>query len=104
MSLILLFSGHIFGPYGGEGGYEFLAEPPRPDCYLGWISGRSNVKLDNISFHWRCPVLVRRPEKQQPDNILSDIEYYSSSMASMPSSVTNLTVVLMIIGLLYLRR
>ena len=32
--------GHVFGPYGGSGGYSFTAKPPNSDCYLAWISGK----------------------------------------------------------------
>lgn len=40
---------------GGTGGYHFEARPPETDCYLAWISGRANLRLDSITFHWRCP-------------------------------------------------
>ena len=56
-------SGRIYGPYGGNGGRYFEAIPPKPynkegrkmQCFLGWISGQSDQRLDGISFHWKCP-------------------------------------------------
>lgn len=53
--------GNTFGPYGGPGGYAFTAKPPKSECFLGWISGYSNLRLDAISFHWRCPINYDRP-------------------------------------------
>ena len=29
--------------------------PPKPSCNLGYISGKSDLRLDKIVFHWRCP-------------------------------------------------
>ena len=40
--------GHVFGPYGGSGGYSFTAKPPNSDCYLAWISGK--VKSFGTTF------------------------------------------------------
>ena len=57
-------NGYTFGPYGGTGGYAFTAKPPKSQCYLGWISGYSNLRLDAISFHWRCPINTDRPPDQ----------------------------------------
>ncbi len=48
-------SGHQHGPFGGAGGIRFDARPPRADCFLAYISGRAFLRLDAISFHWRCP-------------------------------------------------
>ena len=58
-----IFSGNVYGPYGGNGGVHFEAKPPESynkegkkiHCYLGWISGQSDQRLDAISFHWKCP-------------------------------------------------
>ena len=33
-------------------------------CYLAWISGRAFLRLDAVSFHWRCPGRKR----QRPDD------------------------------------
>ena len=32
-----------------------ISVSPREDCYLGYISGKSDLRLDQILFHWRCP-------------------------------------------------
>lgn len=48
--------GNVFGPYGGSGGYAFTAQPPANDCFLAWISGKANLRLDSVAFHWRCPL------------------------------------------------
>ena len=50
---LLVFSGNRYGPYGGTGGVHFEAVPPERDCYLACISGRSDLRLDSITFHWR---------------------------------------------------
>jgi len=64
--------GHVFGPYGGSGGYSFTAKPPNSDCYLAWISGKANLRVDSISFHWRCPA-VRWHQDNPNQSILEDI-------------------------------
>ena len=63
--------GHIFGPYGGSGGYSFTAKPPESECYLAWISGKANLRVDSISFHWRCPVRWHQDRPNQ--SILEDV-------------------------------
>ena len=63
--------GHIFGPFGGSGGYGFTAKPPNSDCYLAWISGKANLRVDSISFHWRCPVIWYQDRPNQ--STLEDI-------------------------------
>ena len=61
-----MFRGHVFGPFGCHGGSRFTASPPpKHDCYLAWISGYANFRLDAVRFHWRCPVTVR--ENLNPD-------------------------------------
>ena len=63
-------SGHTIGPFGGDGGYHFEARPPdgRDGCYLAWISGRADLRLDAISFHWRCPPRERRKRKRKGED------------------------------------
>ena len=34
---------------------SFFLVPPKPSCNLGYISGKSDLRLDKIVFHWRCP-------------------------------------------------
>ena len=77
-------SGRIYGPYGGKGGRYFEAIPPNPHnrdgkkihCFLGWISGQSDRRLDSISFHWKCP---KEPSHMYPEE-LDYLEYdYSSN-------------------------
>ena len=93
------FSGTIHGPYGGNGGIDFEAKPPirynkdgkRILCYLGWISGQSDQRLDAISFHWKCPIepsMIRPLEESgnqeaankvpHPTNV---IDYTSNSLS-----------------------
>jgi len=69
-------NGKTMGPFGGEGGRGFVAEPPeifsplsgkRLPCYLGWISGQSDYnRVTAISFHWRCPKYERPAEALVP--------------------------------------
>ena len=71
-------SGRTYGPYGGNGGHYFEAIPPEPytrggkkiHCYLGWISGQSDRRLDGISFHWKCP--------KDPSHLYYEDQIYST--------------------------
>ena len=73
-------SGRIYGPYGGKGGRYFEAIPPNPHnrdgkkihCFLGWISGQSDRRLDSISFHWKCP---KEPSHMYPEELETFREY-----------------------------
>ena len=80
-------SGRTYGPYGGNGGHYFEAVPPEPytrggkkiHCYLGWISGQSDRRLDGISFHWKCP--------KDPSHLYYDEQIYSTQFDAPTSSV-----------------
>ena len=80
-------SGRTHGPYGGNGGHYFEAIPPEPytrggkkiRCYLGWISGQSDRRLDGISFHWKCP--------KDPSHLYYDEQIYSTQFDAPTSSV-----------------
>jgi len=69
-------SGRIHGPFGGDGGRYFEAIPPEPynrdgkkiDCFLGWISGQSDRRLDAISFHWKCPKEPSHNRREEAQN------------------------------------
>ena len=97
-----IIRGRTFGPYGGNGGYPFTAQPPRFDCYLAWISGQSNLRykkpytlsyliknqqyvifffsLDGISFHWRCPSKTFAPiQDSVKENLLIEETVYKNS-------------------------
>ena len=41
-------------------------------CFLGWISGQSDRRLDSISFHWKCP---KEPSHMYPEEVQTYIEY-----------------------------
>jgi len=73
--------GYTFGPYGGTGGYAFTAKPPKPECFLGWISGYANLRLDAISFHWRCPIINydRPPDGTINEDLQSEESWTISS-------------------------
>jgi hypothetical protein len=51
----------VLGPYGGTGGVPFdTGDLGHLSCYLGYISGRANRRVDQLMLHWTCP----REEKQ----------------------------------------
>lgn len=88
-------NGYTFGPYGGKGGYAFTAKPPKPQCYLGWISGYSNLRLDAISFHWRCPINTNRP----PDQTINEDSHVEESWI-IPNTSTTLALPSLVILIL----
>ena len=51
----------MLGPYGGTGGIPFdTGDLGHRGCYLGYISGRADRRVDQLIIHWTCP----REEKQ----------------------------------------
>ena len=85
-------SGRTYGPYGGNGGHYFEAIPPEPytrggkkiHCYLGWISGQSDRRLDGISFHWKCP--------KDPSHLYYEDQIYSTPFdVPTPSVYTSIS-------------
>ncbi|XP_023325434.1 zymogen granule membrane protein 16 [Eurytemora carolleeae] len=79
-----------FGPFGGTGGMPFRSVPPRPSCYLGYISGKSDLRLDKIVFHWRCPA------KKEEEKEFTGIAVYDNSETS--SSASNLSSLFILIS------
>ena len=54
-------SGRVLGPYGGTGGIPFdTGDLGHRGCYLGYISGRADRRVDQLIIHWTCP----KEEKQ----------------------------------------
>ena len=46
----------MLGPYGGTGGVGFdSGNFTAKSCYLGYISGKAGLRLDQLSLHWSCP-------------------------------------------------
>ncbi len=82
------YSGEKYGPYGGTGGLHFEARPPEHSCYLACISGRADLRLDSITFHWRCP--------QSPHLISEPRIGYSGSTALKPTCFVPLLVLAVI--------
>ena len=89
-------SGRIHGPYGGEGGRYFEAIPPEPynrdgkkiQCFLGWISGQSDRRLDSISFHWKCP---KEPSHNYPEEVQTFKQYQKPESKQYTSNSNNST-------------
>ena len=74
-----LFSrGKKHGPFGGDGGHHFEARPPSPDCYLAFVSGRADLRLDAVIFHWRCPSTAIEPPA------IRDIRSHANNGQSSP--------------------
>ena len=97
MFYYILPSGTIYGPYGGNGGRFFEAIPPEPytregkriHCFLGWISGQSDQRLDGISFHWKCP---KEPSHVYPEEYQSYTREYRISSSNVYKSSTSTNV------------
>ena len=54
--MCICLSGKHIGPYGGDGGYIFdSGDFNGTGCYLGFISGKAGMRLDQLSLHWKCP-------------------------------------------------
>ena len=93
----ILPSENIYGPYGGNGGRFFEAIPPEPytregkriHCFLGWISGQSDQRLDGISFHWKCP---KEPSHVYPEEYQSYTREYQMSSINVYESSANAKV------------
>merc|ERR1712223_580597 len=45
-------SGRVCGPYGGNGGDNFVST--FPGCFLSYISGASHNYVDSLTLHWEC--------------------------------------------------
>merc|ERR1719400_2721567 len=45
-------NGRICGPYGGNGGDDFVST--FPGCFLSYISGASHKYIDSLTLHWEC--------------------------------------------------
>ena len=46
----------MLGPFGGNGGRAFdSGDFSSEGCYLGYISGKAGMRLDQLFLHWRCP-------------------------------------------------
>lgn len=82
-------SGKRYGPYGGTGGFFFEARPPQGDCYLAWISGRSYLRLDSISFFWRCATSYRSQAQMDPPkhDLTPNENFHHSSQFSRSSQI-----------------
>ena len=79
----------MLGPFGGNGGLEFdSGDFSSEGCYLGYISGKAGMRLDQLFLHWRCP----REEEGYYEDIIPYQEdrrrpASSSSQSIMPSLV-----------------
>ncbi|XP_059082356.1 uncharacterized protein LOC131879895 [Tigriopus californicus] len=97
-------SGKRLGPYGGTGGYFFEARPPQDDCFLAWISGRSHLRLDSISFHWRCATSYRLQAQKDPptyDNLgLHNYFPQSNSQFSKSSQISFCLIPLTVLSII----
>ena len=98
------FSGLSYGPYGGTGGYKFTAQPPKSQCYLAWISGQAHIRIDSISFHWRCPVREHSEEHPMNEDWTSDesLHYTRSESSNSPYTLNHIFIVMQILKYLFL--
>jgi len=93
-------SGKRYGPFGGTGGVHFEAVPPERDCYLACISGRADLRLDSITFHWRCP---KRPHYvSEPRATTSAAATTPSAKSCASSAIGSVLVTLTLMRLLFL--
>ena len=78
----------MLGPFGGNGGREFdSGDFSSEGCYLGHISGKAGMRLDQLFLHWRCPreegyyedIIPYQEDRRRPTSSSSQ-----SLLASLP--------------------
>ena len=80
----------MLGPFGGNGGREFdSGDFSSEGCYLGHISGKAGMRLDQLFLHWRCP----REEGYYEDIIPYQEDRRRPASSSAPSLSASLALV-----------
>lgn len=80
----------MLGPFGGNGGREFdSGDFSSEGCYLGYISGKAGMRLDQLFLHWRCP---------REEGYYEDIMPYREDRRPAASSSQSLVSSLMLVS------
>ena len=80
----------MLGPFGGNGGREFdSGDFSAEGCYLGHISGKAGMRLDQLFLHWRCP----REEGYYEDILPYQEDRRRPASSSSPSLSASLALV-----------
>jgi len=78
-------NGRVLGPYGGTGGLPFdTGDLGSRGCYLGYISGRADRRVDQLIIHWTCPKDEKQFSMVEPvpytgsgNRVLLDLLFYT---------------------------